>query len=141
MKTFLHPLVVVIIVVLVVIVDDDAFSTFVVSRELVLMISNTFFGALSRGRKRVSVPASESFSMKDPSSWSFSLLLVSDDLLLVREVKLEIDELFWTDTSAAACSEAISAALTSGERDFQESKIVAGNKGEGRFEASSLNGN
>ena len=85
------------IVVFVVMVDDETFSTLEDSLVLVLVTSNTFFGARSNGRKSVSVPASASFSTKDPSWPSTFSLLESDDLLLVREVKLEIDALLWTE--------------------------------------------
>jgi hypothetical protein len=78
------------IVVLVVTVDDEVLVTCVDSLEVVLVISNTFFGARSRGLITVLVPASASFSMIIPSSSVFSPLS-SELLLLLVEVRLETE--------------------------------------------------
>mmetsp|Transcript_60096 Transcript_60096/g.147816 ORF Transcript_60096/g.147816 Transcript_60096/m.147816 type:complete len:264 (-) Transcript_60096:138-929(-) len=57
-KTLRQPFDVVMTVVFVVTIDDAFFSTWTVSRDVVLEISNTFFGARSNGVKIVVVPDS-----------------------------------------------------------------------------------
>ena len=133
---FLQPFDEVITVVFVVTVDDAVFLTSVDSLEVDLVISKTFFGARSKGRNTVFVPVSAQSSMITPSLSDFSPLS-SERLLLLEAVRSDTDAVF-VGVPTDDTSDATKAALTSGAKVFQDSKIEAGNKGEGRFEASLL---
>jgi hypothetical protein len=129
------------IVVLVVTVDEAFLVTSVDSLEFVFVISNTFFGARSRGLRTVFVPVSKQFSIIKPSP--FSIIKPSPSIFSTLSSELLLPELK-DDTDFVCCvapddiSDATNAALTSGANVFQDSKIVAGNKGEGKVDASSL---
>lgn len=132
-KTFLHPRVVVTTVFFVVIVEVGVFSTSKVSLEVVLEISNTFFGARSNGRNVTLEPVSSHSSMKSPSGSPFSPL--SSEL---PEVMLDTDELWRLVEAVDPPSEAIKAALTSGANEDQASRIEADKVGVARTALSSL---
>ena len=137
MKTFLHPFVEVITVVFVVTVEDAVFITSVLSREVVFVSSKTFFGARSNGLKKVLLPESVSSSTIIPS-WSVLSSLLASERLLLPEVRLETEEFLVGCVLFDDISDATSAALTSGLREFQVSKIDIGKRGLGKVEASSL---
>lgn len=121
-------------VVFVVTVDDDVFLIWVLSREVVFVISKTFLGARSRGLITVLVPASLSSSTITPCP----VFSPSSLLLLVVEVKLETDETLVGCDEFLDVSEAINAAFTPGSKEFHASKTEAGSKGDGNEFDSSL---
>lgn len=134
MKIFLQPFDAVITVVFVVTVDEAVLITWVDCLEVVFVISNTFFGARSNGLKTVLVPVSGSFSIIKPSCATFSSLLSERLLLLMLDAEVDLVGCVELED----ISDATKAALTSGERLLHASNIEAGNKGEGKVEASSL---
>lgn len=119
-------------VVFVVTVDDEVFFIWVLSREVVLVISKTLLGARSRGLMTVLVPASLSNSMITPCS------AFSPSSLVLVEVMLETDEVLVGWVEFDDISEAINAAFTSGAREFQASKTFAGSEGDDNAFDSSL---
>mmetsp|Transcript_7571 Transcript_7571/g.20498 ORF Transcript_7571/g.20498 Transcript_7571/m.20498 type:complete len:214 (+) Transcript_7571:1576-2217(+) len=124
-------------VVLVVMVDADVFRVVVCSRELVLLISKTLFGARSSGFMTICVPDSGQSSIMMPSCSSG---LGSSDVVLL-EVKLETDDplrvcerdspegvLFVVGAAlpVVSVSAATRAALTSGSKDAHTARTDFG---------------
>lgn len=89
MNTFLHPLEVVTTVVLVVFIPIGVFSTTTFSFILVLVNSNTFFGARSSGLRSIFAPVSGHSSVNSDAVSSFSPLASE---LLLEDVKLDTED-------------------------------------------------
>mmetsp|Transcript_60094 Transcript_60094/g.147811 ORF Transcript_60094/g.147811 Transcript_60094/m.147811 type:complete len:243 (-) Transcript_60094:124-852(-) len=158
-KTLRQPFDVVMTVVFVVTIDDAFFSTWTVSRDVVLEISNTFFGARSNGVKIVVVPDSGHSSTMTCSNLLLLLVVVlllfplSSSLLLellalscrsssgVKTELLPVDVILdqtpdvdrGNDDEDAKTvldiSVAMSAARTSGDNEVHASKTEAGRVG------------
>ena len=94
MKIFLHPFVVMMVVVFVVTVEEPFVFTLTDSREIDFLNSNTFFGARSRGRRVVFVPASLHTSTITSASSLLLMMLFSSSQLesVLLDVKLDTDE-------------------------------------------------
>ena len=132
---FLQPFVVVKTVVFVTTVDETVFVTWVVSRDVVLVNSKTLLGARSKGLKIVFTPLSASTSIISPSLSFLASLLASEPLLLL-DARLDTEDTFVEATDDI--SDAMSAARTSGLKEFHASRIEAGSSGLGNLNASSL---